>query len=133
DYLVYPEGVRFRDRLSHGQFDLSTIGQHVAASILAISLTTAARFLPEDANVTKSDTLASLISDMNCYESRFHPISLLKRDILDAGHQLSEWQCIQHIIESCDTKLKSLDRDKETICKAITTICRKLKEYPCLK
>jgi hypothetical protein len=38
DVLTYPEGPRIRDRISHGEVDLSTVSQDVARHVIQITV-----------------------------------------------------------------------------------------------
>lgn len=83
DLLQYPDGPRVRDRLSHGEADVTGFPRELAGEVLAASCALLSRE-------------AAPASWGRRYEVRFHPVSLLKRAILDAASSLNDWISLPH-------------------------------------
>ncbi|XP_009071967.1 PREDICTED: endoplasmic reticulum membrane-associated RNA degradation protein, partial [Acanthisitta chloris] len=80
DFLNHQEGPRIRDRLSHGEIDLETFPREVANQMVAFAITLLCRFSDEDMSSFKEHmVIKPLMNCASCYQSRFHPISRLKK------------------------------------------------------
>lgn len=84
DMIIFPEGLRFRDRLSHGQIEFhsinSTIGKYVICSVISVLQITNSKMLPKF-TLSSSFELISQTFTIN-YRCQYHTIYQLK-------HQLS--------------------------------------------
>ncbi|XP_077992225.1 endoplasmic reticulum membrane-associated RNA degradation protein-like [Glandiceps talaboti] len=78
DLLVYLEGLRIRDHISHGEVDVMTISQNIANHVLS----TAVAFCLKYSNPELSrDQLKEIPKAAANYQSCFHPVSYLRRSL----------------------------------------------------
>ena len=85
DLLHYPEGPRIRDKLSHGEINLETFAKKLACHIIVVC-----------------GALLNWNSKDNCgtfaltkYDSVFHPVSLLRQELLRSTSCLNDWLSMQ--------------------------------------
>ena len=85
DVVILPEGLRFRDRLSHGQVDLhsinSTVANHIICSVISV-LQTATLKLRVAEKCTPPVIHQITDSCVRHYECLFHPVYQLKNQLL---------------------------------------------------
>ncbi|XP_037673536.1 endoplasmic reticulum membrane-associated RNA degradation protein isoform X2 [Choloepus didactylus] len=93
DFLNHQEGPRVRDHLSHGEINLNEFPKEIANQLLAFSLVLLLRFIDEDLlSVFKEKTaIKSLVSFAEGYSSCFHPVSQLKKQVLNCEKSISVW------------------------------------------
>ncbi|XP_068926576.1 endoplasmic reticulum membrane-associated RNA degradation protein isoform X2 [Petaurus breviceps papuanus] len=93
DFLNHQEGPRVRDRLSHGEINLTDFPKEVTNQLLAFSIVLLLRFVGEDVlSVSKENaSIKTLISCANRYCSQFHPVSQLKKKILYCEKSIRIW------------------------------------------
>ncbi|XP_060082977.1 endoplasmic reticulum membrane-associated RNA degradation protein-like [Ylistrum balloti] len=84
DALEYPAGPRVRDKLGHGEVNLSSFPQTLAIVILGTALMVTVR---------REATLMSLpkpFVPLQDYQSLFHPVTLVKQKIIRVTEQLAK-------------------------------------------
>ncbi|NWI49579.1 EMARD protein, partial [Calyptomena viridis] len=82
DFLNHQEGPRIRDRLSHGEISLEAFPRELANQIVAFAITLLCRFSDENMFSLKEHmVIKPLMNCASCYQSRFHPISRLKKQV----------------------------------------------------
>ncbi|NWU99212.1 EMARD protein, partial [Upupa epops] len=92
DFLNHQEGPRIRDRLSHGEINLEALPREVANQIVAFTITLLCRFSDEDVFAFKEHVVIKpLMNCASCYRSRFHPISRLKKQVLECMKSIQLW------------------------------------------
>ncbi|NXO00193.1 EMARD protein, partial [Rhinopomastus cyanomelas] len=92
DFLNHQEGPRVRDRLSHGEINLEAFPREVANQIVAFAITLLCRFSEEDTFAFKEHVVIKPLMDCaSCYRSRFHPISRLKKQVLECMKSIHLW------------------------------------------
>uniref|UniRef100_A0A8C3VF36 ER membrane associated RNA degradation n=1 Tax=Catharus ustulatus TaxID=91951 RepID=A0A8C3VF36_CATUS len=121
DFLNHQEGPRIRDRLSHGEINLETFPREVANQIIGFAITILCRFSDEDMKSFKEHmVLKPLMNCASCYRSRFHPISRLKKQVLECMKSIHLWLELPTVpeeqveknkgllVELCDTRICTL-------------------------
>ncbi|XP_072907717.1 endoplasmic reticulum membrane-associated RNA degradation protein-like isoform X2 [Hemitrygon akajei] len=92
DLLNHQEGPRIRDHLSHGELDLNTFPEEMASHVVALAIVLLHRCCRKgNENVTESECLKAIISSMDSYCSRFHPIGRLKQQLRHCVGCLQKW------------------------------------------
>uniref|UniRef100_A0A8B9Q702 ER membrane associated RNA degradation n=1 Tax=Apteryx owenii TaxID=8824 RepID=A0A8B9Q702_APTOW len=92
DFLNHQEGPRIRDHLSHGEINLKAFPREVANQMVAFAVTLLCRFSDEDMVAFKEHVVIKpLMNCASCYRSRFHPISLLKKQVLECMKSIHLW------------------------------------------
>uniref|UniRef100_A0A8C3NE06 DUF4209 domain-containing protein n=1 Tax=Geospiza parvula TaxID=87175 RepID=A0A8C3NE06_GEOPR len=82
DFLNHQEGPLIRDRLSHGEINLETFPREIANQIVGFAITFLCRFSDEDMFSLKEHmVIKPLMNCASCYQSRFHPVSRLKKQV----------------------------------------------------
>ncbi|KAM4679712.1 endoplasmic reticulum membrane-associated RNA degradation protein isoform 3-T9 [Amazona ochrocephala] len=146
DFLNHQEGPRVRDRLSHGEIDLEAFPREVANQIVAFAITLLCRFSDEDMFAFKEHmVIKPLMNCASCYCSRFHPISRLKKQVLECMKSVHLWPELptvpeEHVqtikgllIELCDTRICTLYSPRPVleilvILRKISTQCHQVSE-----
>lgn len=82
DLLMYQDGPRVRDRLSHGETDWLTLPACLADSLITVTVLVSAMFVPQVSSV-QCDALTKLRKDIEKYTVQFHPIAMVKSQILE--------------------------------------------------
>ncbi|XP_046551807.1 endoplasmic reticulum membrane-associated RNA degradation protein-like [Haliotis rubra] len=82
DLLVYPDGPRLRDRLSHGEITLDTLPQALADAVIHLTVHLSA-LLFRARKVIYDPHIASIQRRVSQYQSIFHPIPMAKTKVLD--------------------------------------------------
>lgn len=82
DLFFYPEGPRIRDRVSHGEVNLSEIPFYLVNFILTVSIALCCKFLPSDNLLLKNEYVQNLHKWICKYMPVFHPVSLLKQKFI---------------------------------------------------
>ncbi|XP_059257448.1 endoplasmic reticulum membrane-associated RNA degradation protein isoform X2 [Mustela nigripes] len=87
------EGPRIRDRLSHGEINLSEFPKEVANQLLAFSGVLLLRFVDEDLSAAFKEEAAigSLAALADGYSAHFHPVSQLKKQVLSCEESIRVW------------------------------------------
>ncbi|XP_032506891.1 endoplasmic reticulum membrane-associated RNA degradation protein isoform X3 [Phocoena sinus] len=94
DFLNHQEGPRLRDRLSHGEISLPEFPKEAANQLLAFSFVLLLRFIDEDLlSVFKQEKAAvrALVSVAEAYGARCHPVSQLKKQVLNCERSIGVW------------------------------------------
>ncbi|XP_009889766.1 PREDICTED: endoplasmic reticulum membrane-associated RNA degradation protein [Charadrius vociferus] len=132
DFLNHQEGPRIRDRLSHGEINLEAFPREVANQIVAFAITLLCRFSDEDKFTFKEHTVIKPL--MNCassYRSRFHPISRLKKQVLESMKSIHSWPELPTVPEEHIQTIKGLEGNAEasTLILMISEIIPQLQQY----
>ncbi|NXJ74934.1 EMARD protein, partial [Trogon melanurus] len=114
DFLNHQEGPRVRDRLSHGEINLETFPREVANQIVAFAITLLCRFSDEQMFAFKERmVIEPLMNCSNCYRSRFHPISRLKKQVLECMKSIHLWPELPAVPEEHIQTIKGLEGSTE--------------------
>ncbi|NXB44114.1 EMARD protein, partial [Leucopsar rothschildi] len=114
DFLNHQEGPRIRDRLSHGEINLETFPREVANQIIGFAITILCRFSDEDMYSFKEHmVLKPLMNCASCYRSQFHPISRLKKQVLECMKSIQLWPELPIVPEEQVEKIKRLEANAE--------------------
>ncbi|XP_022250419.1 endoplasmic reticulum membrane-associated RNA degradation protein-like isoform X2 [Limulus polyphemus] len=92
DLLVYPEGPRVRDRLSHGEVLLEDIPHHLVNHVLNISVAICCKFVCPSTGILQEIYVKDVITAASTYKPHFHPLSILKRKLLQAINKVMKWK-----------------------------------------
>ncbi|XP_068087941.1 endoplasmic reticulum membrane-associated RNA degradation protein isoform X2 [Hyperolius riggenbachi] len=113
DFLNHQDGPRVRDHLSHGEIQLSEFPKQIANDLLGFSIVLIYRHLMVDHTSKEIGVLHSLIDIIDLYKSRFHPIALLQKQVLECIDSLQKW-CLLPVppIDDMNDK-KELDEEKD--------------------
>ncbi|NXM84465.1 EMARD protein, partial [Oenanthe oenanthe] len=132
DFLNHQEGPRIRDRLSHGEINLETFPRKVANQIIGFAITILCRFSDEDMCSFKEHmVLKPLMNCASCYRSRFHPISRLKKQVLECMKSIHLWPELPVVPEEQVEKIKGLEgnADANTVILMISEVISQLQYY----
>uniref|UniRef100_A0A8C6XBU9 ER membrane associated RNA degradation n=1 Tax=Naja naja TaxID=35670 RepID=A0A8C6XBU9_NAJNA len=92
DFLNHQEGPRVRDHLSHGEINLNRFPREIANSMLSFSITLLCRFSQDDlTSIKEHESLKLLMTCANNYCTKFHPITQLKKQILNCIKSITSW------------------------------------------
>ncbi|NXE35515.1 EMARD protein, partial [Ptilorrhoa leucosticta] len=132
DFLNHQEGPRIRDRLSHGEINLETFPREVANQIVGFAITILCRFSDEDMFSFKEHmVIKPLMNCASCYQSRFHPISQLKKQVLECMKSIHLWPELPTVPEEQVQMIKGLKGNAEanTLILMISEIISQLQRY----
>ncbi|NXX89276.1 EMARD protein, partial [Centropus bengalensis] len=132
DFLNHQEGPRIRDHLSHGEVNLKAFPREVANQVVAFAITLLCRFSDGDVFAFKEHmVLKPLMSCARCYRSRFHPISRLKKQVLECMKNIHLWSELPAVPEENIQKVKGLEGNAEasTLIFMISEIISQLQQY----
>ncbi|NXE90371.1 EMARD protein, partial [Menura novaehollandiae] len=132
DFLNHQEGPRIRDHLSHGEINLETFPREVANQIVAFAITLLCRFSDEDMFSLKEHmVIKPLMNCASCYRSRFHPISRLKKQVLECMKSIHLWPELPTVPEEQVQMIKGLEGNAEanTVILMISEIISHLQQY----
>ncbi|NXD79944.1 EMARD protein, partial [Halcyon senegalensis] len=132
DFLNHQEGPRIRDRLSHGELNLEAFPREVANQIVAFAITLLCRFSDEDMFAFKEHmVIKPLMSCASCYCARFHPISRLKKQVLECMKSIHLWPELPTVPEEHVQMIKGLEGNAEadTLISMISEIISQLQQY----
>ncbi|NWW83005.1 EMARD protein, partial [Climacteris rufus] len=132
DFLNHQEGPRIRDRLSHGEINLETFPREVANQIFGFAITLLCRFSDEDMFSLKEHmVMKPLMNCASCYRSRFHPISQLKKQVLECMKSIHLWPELPAVPEEEIQMTKVLEGNAEanTLILMISEIISQLQQY----
>ncbi|XP_074719161.1 endoplasmic reticulum membrane-associated RNA degradation protein isoform X1 [Strix uralensis] len=132
DFLNHQEGPRIRDRLSHGEINLEAFPREVANPIVAFAITLLCRFSDEDVFAFKEHmVIKPLMNCASCYRSQFHPISRLKKQVLECMKSIHLWPELPVVPEEHVQTNKGLEGDTEasTLILVISEIVSQLQQY----
>ncbi|NXO65887.1 EMARD protein, partial [Phainopepla nitens] len=132
DFLNHQEGPRIRDRLSHGEINLETFPREVANQIFGFAITILCRFSDKNMFSLKEHmAIKPLMNCASCYRSRFHPISRLKKQVLECMKSIHLWPELPTVPEEEVQKIKGLDANAEanTLISMISEIMCQLQHY----
>uniref|UniRef100_A0A8B9GI67 ER membrane associated RNA degradation n=1 Tax=Amazona collaria TaxID=241587 RepID=A0A8B9GI67_9PSIT len=132
DFLNHQEGPRVRDRLSHGEIDLEAFPREVANQIVAFAITLLCRFSDEDMFAFKEHmVIKPLMNCASCYCSRFHPISRLKKQVLECMKSIHLWPELPTVPEEHVQTIKGLDghTGASTLIFMISEVLSQLQQY----
>ncbi|RLV98551.1 hypothetical protein DV515_00010702 [Chloebia gouldiae] len=144
DFLNHQEGPRIRDRLSHGEINLETFPREIANQIIGFAITILCRFSDENMFSLKEHMVIKPL--MNCassYQSRFHPISRLKKQVgtsicdsivtlktvLECMKSIHLWPELAIVPEEQVQKTKGLEGNAEGLILMISEIISQLQHY----
>ncbi|NXJ29404.1 EMARD protein, partial [Dicrurus megarhynchus] len=132
DFLNHQEGPRIRDRLSHGEINLETFPRELANQIVGFAITVLCRFSDEDMFSLKEHmVIKPLMNCASCYRSRFHPISQLKKQVLECMKSIHLWPELPTVPEEQVQMVKGLEGNAEanTLILMISEIISQLQHY----
>ncbi|NXI56548.1 EMARD protein, partial [Chloroceryle aenea] len=132
DFLNHQEGPRLRDRLSHGELNLEAFPREVANQIVAFAITLLCRFSDEDMVAFKEHmVIKTLMSCASCYRARFHPISRLKKQVLECMKSIGLWPELPAVPEEHAQMIKGLEGNAEasTLILMIHEIISQFQQY----
>ncbi|NXE59630.1 EMARD protein, partial [Calcarius ornatus] len=132
DFLNHQEGPRIRDRLSHGEINLETFPREIANQIVGFAITILCRFSNEDMfSLNEHMVIKPLMNCASCYQSRFHPISRLKKQVLECMKSIHLWPELATVPEEQEQKIKGLEGNAEanTLILMISEIISQLQHY----
>ncbi|NWR14782.1 EMARD protein, partial [Emberiza fucata] len=132
DFLNHQEGPRIRDRLSHGEINLETFPREIANQIVGFAITILCRFSDEDMfSLKEHAVIKPLMNCASCYQSRFHPISLLKKQVLECMKSIHLWPELATVPEEQVPKIKGLEGNVEanTLILMISETISQLQDY----
>ncbi|XP_074024622.1 endoplasmic reticulum membrane-associated RNA degradation protein [Numenius arquata] len=132
DFLNHQEGPRIRDRLSHGEINLEAFPREVANQIVAFAITLLCRFSDEDVFAFKEHVVIKpLMNCASCYHSRFHPISRLKKQVLECMKSIHLWPELPTVPEEHIQTIKGLEGNGEAspLILVISEIISQLQQY----
>ncbi|NXB11454.1 EMARD protein, partial [Cnemophilus loriae] len=132
DFLNHQEGPRIRDRLSHGEINLETFPREIANQIVGFAITILCRFSDKDMFSLKEHTVVKpLLNCASCYRSRFHPISRLKKQVLECTKSIHLWPELPTVPEEQVQNIKGLEGNAEanTLILMISEIVSQLQHY----
>ncbi|NXP36029.1 EMARD protein, partial [Leiothrix lutea] len=132
DFLNHQEGPRIRDRLSHGEINLGTFPREVANQIVGFAVSILCRFSDEDIFCLKEHVVIKpLVNCASCYRSRFHPISRLKKQVLECMKSIHLWTELPTVPEEQVQKIKGLEGNAEadTLILMMSEIISQLQHY----
>ncbi|XP_051667113.1 endoplasmic reticulum membrane-associated RNA degradation protein [Manacus candei] len=132
DFLNHQEGPRVRDRLSHGEINLEAFPREVANQIVAFAITLLCRFSDENMFSLKEHmVIKPLMNCASCYQSRFHPISRLKKQVLECMKSIHLWSGLPTVSEEQVQTIKGLEENAEasTLILMISEISSQLVQY----
>ncbi|NXQ31722.1 EMARD protein, partial [Alaudala cheleensis] len=132
DFFNHQEGPRVRDHLSHGEINLETFPREVANQIVGFAITILFRFSDEDMFSLKEHmVIKSLMNCASCYRSRFHPISRLKKQLLECMKSIHLWPELPTVPEEQVQKIKGLEGNAEadTLILMVSEIISQLQHY----
>ncbi|NXP46754.1 EMARD protein, partial [Heliornis fulica] len=132
DFLNHQEGPRIRDRLSHGEINLKAFPRKVANQIVAFAITLLCKFLDENKFAFKEHVVIKpLMNCASCYRARFHPISRLKKQVLECMKSIHLWPDLPTVPEEHIQTMKGLEGNTEasTLILMIPEIILQLQQY----
>ncbi|NWH59331.1 EMARD protein, partial [Geococcyx californianus] len=132
DFLNHQEGPRIRDRLSHGEINLEAFPREVANQIVAFAITLLCKFSDEDMSAFKEHmVIKPLMKCAHCYRSQFHPISRLKKQVLECMKNIHLWLALPTVPEEHVQTIKGLEGNAEasTLILMISEIISQLQQY----
>ncbi|KAF1477304.1 hypothetical protein FQV08_0003082, partial [Pygoscelis antarcticus] len=132
DFLNHQEGPRIRDRLSHGEINLEAFPREVANQIVAFAITLLCRFSDGDMFAFKEHmVIKPLMNCASCYHSRFHPISRLKKQVLECMKSIHLWPELPTVPEEHIQTIKGLEGNAEvsTLILMISEIISQLQQH----
>ncbi|XP_070590002.1 endoplasmic reticulum membrane-associated RNA degradation protein isoform X2 [Erythrolamprus reginae] len=128
DFLNHQEGPRIRDHLSHGEINLNHFPREIANSMLLFSITLLCRFSQDDlTSVKEHESLKLLMTCANNYCTKFHPITHLKKQILDCIKSIISWPDFP--MESEEQEISGSEKDTAPCILMISDILSQLKPY----
>ncbi|NXK31753.1 EMARD protein, partial [Piprites chloris] len=132
DFLNHQEGPRVRDRLSHGEINLEAFPREVANQIFAFAITLLYRFSDENMfSLEEHTVIKPLMNCASCYQSRFHPISRLKKQVLECMKSVHLWSGLPTVPEEQVQTIKGLEENAEvsTLILMVSEITSQLLQY----
>ncbi|XP_064489024.1 endoplasmic reticulum membrane-associated RNA degradation protein-like isoform X2 [Ornithodoros turicata] len=92
DMFTYPDGPRIRDRVSHGEADLSSINDLLVKHVLCAIGSTCAMFLPKYHHLSNEKFIHELIQVSSSSQPQYHPTSLLKEKVSSTLFHIMSWK-----------------------------------------
>lgn len=108
DFLNHQQGPRVRDHLSHGEINLSEFPKGITDQLLAFSTVLLLRFVEEEpASVFKEKAaIQALVHLAEGYSARFHPVSLLRKQVLSCEESIRAWPLLPLPREAEEARLE---------------------------
>lgn len=108
DFLNHQQGPRVRDHLSHGEINLSEFPKGITDQLLAFSTVLLLRFVEEElASVFKEKAaIQSLVHLAEGYSARFHPMSLLRKQVLSCEESIRAWPLLPLLREAEEARIE---------------------------
>ncbi|XP_070577031.1 endoplasmic reticulum membrane-associated RNA degradation protein-like [Ptychodera flava] len=89
DLLIYLEGPRIRDHISHGEVDILQLHQSVANHLLCVCIAFCLKYSTQDIREHADTKLTSIRDAAANYRSCFHPVAYLKRSLISLSTELT--------------------------------------------
>lgn len=115
DFLNHQQGPRVRDRLSHGEINLPEFPKEVTDQLLAFSTVLLLRFVDEElASMFKEKAaIKSLVRLAEGYSACFHPVSLLRRQVMSCEESIRAWPLLP-LPREAEAEVTRLEGSSET-------------------
>lgn len=87
DLLTYPEGLRLRDKLSHGELDVYNLPVQVTDYVITVFVSLCYDWTPsvmDRAPQVMHGSIEAVLSSVHSYKVLFHPSAFLKQQIIRA-------------------------------------------------
>ncbi|XP_044146283.1 endoplasmic reticulum membrane-associated RNA degradation protein isoform X2 [Bufo gargarizans] len=95
DILNHQEGPRVRDHLSHGEIQLCEFPKEFAVELLGFSITLLHKHHEQDSYDKECiAVLYPIIDVVGSYQSRFHPIALVQKEVLQCCESFQKWDLL---------------------------------------
>eukprot|EP00118_Oscarella_pearsei_P018513 m.189729 g.189729 ORF g.189729 m.189729 type:complete len:248 (+) comp39421_c0_seq6:972-1715(+) len=88
DLLVHPDGLRLRDRLSHGDADIYSLPSELADYVLTLFTALAWQCQQPQDKTPDSGAVQSVLSSVAVYKTLFHPLAVVKRQAFSLAELL---------------------------------------------
>ncbi|XP_040285283.1 endoplasmic reticulum membrane-associated RNA degradation protein isoform X2 [Bufo bufo] len=96
DILNHQEGPRVRDHLSHGEIQLCEFPKQFAVELLGFSFALLHKHHEQDSYDKECiAVLYPIIDVVGSYQSRFHPIALVQKQVLQCCESLQKWDLLR--------------------------------------
>ncbi|KAK7103303.1 hypothetical protein V1264_018232 [Littorina saxatilis] len=79
DLLIYPDGPRIRDHVSHGEIDFEAVDDKFVYPFVCFAVFLAHRLRPELPSFTANSCVQEMVQKIQFYRSVFHPVAILQQ------------------------------------------------------
>ncbi|KAM9316724.1 endoplasmic reticulum membrane-associated RNA degradation protein [Gastrophryne carolinensis] len=104
DMLSHQEGPRVRDRLGHGEIQLSKFPRQTATDLLGFSIALLYKYYEDNKVEEEVAVLYPFVEAVESYKSKFHPIALLQKQLIQCLESLQEWSRLPSVCCSLNKK-----------------------------